>query len=178
MSKMEDYIQGSQGDAFVNSIIGEGTTLRGNFDLNGLLRIDGTFYGSVTTNAKVLVGKNGVAESIIIARTVVIGGKVKGDIIASERVTLLSTGELNGNIKTPRLIIEEGVLFDGTCEIIKDRDKLQTIREEYIKKLNSPKETQEKKFPWNFSRKIDTVVHQDTVSILEQEFMKPKVKTG
>jgi cytoskeletal protein CcmA (bactofilin family) len=175
---MEEYIQGSQGDAFVNSIIGEGTTLRGNFDLNGLLRIDGTFYGSVTTNAKVLVGKNGVAESIIIAGTVVIGGKVKGDIIASDRVTLLSTGELNGNIKTPRLIIEEGVRFDGSCEIIKDKDKLQTIREEYIQKLITPKEAKQKKFPWSFSREIDTVVPQNGMGILEQDFIKSKVKTG
>ena len=93
-------------DSFVNSIIGEGTTLRGEFNLNGLLRIDGVFYGKVKTNGKVLVGKNGVAECTIISGTVVIGGKVKGDILATERITLLSTGELIGNIKTPRLVIE------------------------------------------------------------------------
>ena len=114
-------------DSFVNSIIGEGTTLRGEFHLNGLLRIDGIFYGKVKTNGKVLVGKNGVAECTIISGTVVIGGKVKGDILATERITLLSTGELIGNIKTPRLVIEEGVVFDGTCEIIEDKDKFSSI---------------------------------------------------
>ena len=118
-------------DSFVNSIIGEGTTLRGEFNLNGLLRIDGVFYGKVKTNGKVLVGKNGVAECTIISGTVVIGGKVKGDILATERITLLSTGELIGNIKTPRLVIEEGVVFDGTCEIIEDKDKLIKIIDEF-----------------------------------------------
>jgi cytoskeletal protein CcmA (bactofilin family) len=124
-----------QEDAFVNSIIGEGTTLRGDFELNGLLRIDGKFYGRVNTNGRVLVGKNGYAESTIIAGTVVIGGKVRGDIIAAEKVTLLSTGELIGNIKTPRLIIEEGVIFDGKCEIIEDKEKLMQVRNKYIEKL-------------------------------------------
>ncbi len=123
-------------DSFVNSIIGEGTTLRGEFNLNGLLRIDGVFYGKVKTNGKVLVGKNGVAECTIISGTVVIGGKVKGDILATERITLLSTGELIGNIKTPRLVIEEGVVFDGTCEIIEDKDKLIKIIDEFDGKNN------------------------------------------
>ena len=110
--------------------------MRGEFNLNGLLRIDGVFYGKVKTNGKVLVGKNGVAECTIISGTVVIGGKVKGDILATERITLLSTGELIGNIKTPRLVIEEGVVFDGTCEIIEDKDKLIKIIDEFDGKNN------------------------------------------
>ena len=129
---MNDKIQYTDGKPSVNSIIGEGTTLRGDFDLNGLLRIDGVFYGKVKTNGKILIGKNGVAECEIFAGTVVIGGKVKGEIIAMEKITLLSTGELMGNIKTPRLIIEEGVIFDGKCEIIEDNKKLEKIKKEYL----------------------------------------------
>lgn len=125
-------MQYTNGESFVNSIIGEGTTLRGYFDLNGLLRIDGVFYGKVRTNGKVLIGKNGEAECGIVAGTVVIGGKVKGEIIATERITLLSTGVLIGNIKTPRLIIEEGVVFDGKCEIIEDRDKLLKLKQDFF----------------------------------------------
>jgi len=126
--------QYTNGESFVNSIIGEGTTVRGDFDLNGLLRIDGVFYGKVRTNGKVLIGKNGTADCEIIAGTVVIGGKVRGEIIALERITLLSTGELIGNIITPRLIIEEGVIFDGNCEIVKDKDKLEKMKREYFEK--------------------------------------------
>jgi hydroxymethylpyrimidine/phosphomethylpyrimidine kinase len=44
---------------------------------------------------------------------------------------------LVGNIKTPRLIIEEGVIFDGTCEIIEDKEKLMQVRSKYIEKLKS-----------------------------------------
>jgi cytoskeletal protein CcmA (bactofilin family) len=129
---MNDTAAYTNGESFVNSIIGEGTTLHGDFNLNGLLRIDGTFVGKVRTSGKVLIGKNGQAECEIVAATVVIGGKVKGEIIATERITLLSTGVFIGNIVTPRLIIEEGVVFDGKCEIVEDKDKLEKIKQKYL----------------------------------------------
>ena len=106
-------------DSFVNSIIGEGTRFNGEFDLNGLLRIDGDFCGTVRTKGKVLVGKNGRAECVIYAGTVVIGGIARGNIFAIEKVVILSTGIVLGNISTPRLIVEEGVIFNGQCKIIK-----------------------------------------------------------
>lgn len=125
---MGDEYRYAEGGAFVNSIIGEGTSLRGDFELNGLLRIDGTFHGRVRTAGKVLIGKKGCGECDIAAGTVVVGGKVKGTIVATEKITLLSTGELTGTIKTPRLVIEEGVVFNGKCQIITDRDKLEELK--------------------------------------------------
>jgi len=130
--KMNDTAVYTNGESFVNSIIGEGTSLSGDFELNGLLRIDGSFSGRVRTSGKVLIGKNGEADCEIVAGTVVIGGKVKGEIIATERITLLSTGVLIGNIVTPRLIIEEGVVYDGKCEIVEDKDKLEKIKRDYL----------------------------------------------
>jgi cytoskeletal protein CcmA (bactofilin family) len=104
-------------DAFINSIIGEGTRFKGEFDLNGLLRIDGDFTGTIRTKGKVLVGKNGRAECTLHAGTVVIGGVVRGEIFSTEKVIILSTGLMLGNITTPRLIVEEGVILNGSCRI-------------------------------------------------------------
>jgi cytoskeletal protein CcmA (bactofilin family) len=104
-------------DAFINSIIGEGTRFKGEFDLNGLLRIDGDFTGTIRTKGKVLVGRNGRAECTLHAGTVVIGGVFRGEIFSAEKVIILSTGLVLGNITTPRLIVEEGVIFNGTCRI-------------------------------------------------------------
>ena len=106
--------------AFINSIVGEGTRFRGELDLNGLLRIDGDYSGVIRTPDKVLVGKNGRAECSIYAGTIVIGGVVKGNIYSSEKIIILSTGMVIGNIVTPRLIVEEGVILDGECRIAKD----------------------------------------------------------
>jgi cytoskeletal protein CcmA (bactofilin family) len=101
----------------VNSIIGEGAEFKGEFKLSGLIRIDGTFKGLLITDGKVLVGKSGIVDTDIRAKIVVAGGEVTGNIYATERVTLLSTCRLTGDIVTPRLIIEEGVVFQGSCTI-------------------------------------------------------------
>ena len=108
----------------INSIIGEGTRFNGDFDLNGLLRIDGDFLGTIRTGGKILIGRNGRAECNIHAGTVVIGGIVRGNVNAAEKVIILSTGMMLGNIITPRLIAEEGVIFNGDCKIKRIADRL------------------------------------------------------
>jgi cytoskeletal protein CcmA (bactofilin family) len=102
-------------DNIVNSIIGAGSEFKGEFKINGLLRIDGKFQGTIDTHGKVLVGQSGDAVTDIKARLVVVGGRVSGNIYATERVILLSTGDVKGNIITPSLIMEEGVKFEGNC---------------------------------------------------------------
>jgi cytoskeletal protein CcmA (bactofilin family) len=106
-------------DNIVNSIIGEGSEFKGEFKINGLLRIDGKFQGTIETNGKVLIGQTGEAVTDIQAKLVVVGGTVRGNIFATERVVFLSTGVIKGNIITPSLIMEEGVAFEGNCTINK-----------------------------------------------------------
>lgn len=106
-------------DNIVNSIIGSGSEFKGEFKINGLLRIDGRFQGTIDTHGKVLIGQSGDAITDIKARLVVVGGTVSGNIYASERVILLSTGDVRGNIITPSLVMEEGVKFEGNCHINK-----------------------------------------------------------
>jgi cytoskeletal protein CcmA (bactofilin family) len=113
------------GGPYINSIIGEGTRFNGEFDLNGLLRIDGDFCGTVRTEGKVLVGKNGRAECTVYAGTVVVGGILRGNIFANEKVVILSTGIVLGNIHSPRFIVEEGVIFNGTAKIVEGELKAE-----------------------------------------------------
>ncbi len=112
---MSDTI--SADGAFINSFIGEGTRFEGNIKLSGLLRIDGDFVGKIDTEGKVLIGKSGRAECSISARTVVIGGVVKGDIVCSEKLVILSSGIVLGNVHTPKMIVEEGVILNGDCVV-------------------------------------------------------------
>jgi len=123
---MSDYLIAD--GTFINSIVGEGTRFKGELDLNGLLRIDGDYSGTIRTPGKVLVGKNGRAECTIQAGTVVVGGVVKGNIFSSEKVIVLSTGMIIGNVTTPRLIVETGVILNGTC-VITDQEQKETHKE-------------------------------------------------
>ncbi len=111
----------------INSIIGFGTVFNGDLDLSGLLKIDGDFSGSVKAEGKVLIGHTGRAKCSIFANTVVVGGVVKGDIYAEDRVVVLSTGMVLGNIRSPRLIMEEGVIFNGELTIVSKSDENDRI---------------------------------------------------
>ncbi len=106
-------------DSIVNSIIGVGSEFKGEFKINGILRIDGKFQGTIETDGKVLIGQTGEAITDIKARHITIGGYVRGNIFATEKVIFLSSGEINGNIITPSIIMEDGVKFEGNCTINK-----------------------------------------------------------
>lgn len=110
-------MKSNEEEFLVNSVIGEGAEFIGEFRFPGLIRIDGKFRGLIDTEGKVLVGKTGIIDTDIKARIVVAGGEVRGNIFASERVTLLSSCKLYGDIVTPRLVVEEGVTFHGKCTI-------------------------------------------------------------
>jgi cytoskeletal protein CcmA (bactofilin family) len=107
----------SSEDAYINSIVGEGTHFRGHLDLSGLLRIDGDFSGSIKTSGKVIIGRNGRADCTIEAGTVVVGGVLRGSIYAAETVIVLSSALVLADIHAPRLVAEDGVLLDGVMEI-------------------------------------------------------------
>ncbi|MFW5683559.1 MAG: bactofilin family protein [Spirochaetota bacterium] len=111
-------------ESLINSIVGPGTFFRGHLELNGLLRIDGDFSGSVKTNGRVIVGQAGRADCAIEAGTVVIGGLFRGEILAREKVVLLSSSIVIGTISAPRLVAEDGVVLSGRFTITGDADRL------------------------------------------------------
>ena len=71
-----------------------------------------------------IVGKSGRADCAIEAGTVVIGGLFRGEILAYEKVVLLSSCVVLGSVAAPRLIVEEGVLFSGRCRITGSTESL------------------------------------------------------
>lgn len=125
----------------INSIIGYGTAFSGDIDLSGLLKIDGDFSGSIKAEGKVLIGHTGRAKCSIFAKTVVVGGVVKGDIYAEDRVVVLSTGMVLGNIRSPRLVLEEGVLLNGELTIVQPDESNSKILEPVNSESFSPFET-------------------------------------
>ena len=101
----------------VNSIVGSGTFFKGTITVSGLLRIDGDFRGEVKTDGRVIIGRDGRADCTIDAATVVIGGVFRGTIYAREKVIALESAIVTGNIYSPRLIGEFGVVLDGALHI-------------------------------------------------------------
>ncbi len=123
-----------------NSVVGEDAKFSGTFECNGVLRVDGKFKGTVkTTDGRVIVGQSGMLKGDIYARKIVIGGKVKGNVIAIQRVELLSTGRIDGNVITPSFIVEEDAVFNGSRKI---------KSEEEVRKMVESVEVEEEDWDW------------------------------
>ena len=115
----------------VINMIGVGTTITGDVNSNGDLRIDGTLKGSVATEGKVVLGKNGVIGGCCCNNADIAGEIIK--ITVSQLLTLKSTAKLKGDIVTNKLSIEPGAVFSGSCSmgaVIKDIKDVQRPEKE------------------------------------------------
>ncbi len=100
------------------SALGEGTVIQGKLSFDTPVRIDGKLSGEIFSSKALIVGPTGRVDAHIEAATLVILGEVSGKIVASERVELWSGAHLEGTVKTPALIVQEGSFFSGTTEML------------------------------------------------------------
>jgi len=125
-----------------NNIIGEKSYFTGNFNINGSLRIDGRFEGKSLKADQLYIGHEGKVKTNIDAVSVIVEGLIMGNINATSRVLLMPTAKVYGDIKTPELIIQNGVLLEGRCTIANDlrTSAGDVIKAEYEKNRIFPEE--------------------------------------
>ena len=100
-----------------NTIIGAGTTITGNIDTIGDLRIDGNLKGNIFSKAKVLIGPNGNVEGNIYCCQADIMGQVTGNITTTDLLQLKSKAAVAGDIQAAKLFIESTVNYNGQCQM-------------------------------------------------------------
>jgi cytoskeletal protein CcmA (bactofilin family) len=93
----------------------KGSRVSGQLSFQGPARIDGAVDGEIHCEGILTIGEGAEVRAKISGQTVVIRGKVEGNVTAKEKVELAAPARLIGNIDTPRLIMTEGVVFDGDC---------------------------------------------------------------
>ena len=101
----------------LTAFIGRGTVFKGTLTFDGVVRIDGQLEGQIMSRGTLVVGAGAVVQAEIQVAKVVNSGRIVGNIQASEAVQLLNPGVFQGVVRTPSLSIEEGVQFNGTCEM-------------------------------------------------------------
>lgn len=121
----------------INSTIGENSFFEGRFAVKGSLKIDGRFEGETLLVDQLQIGAKAKVKTDISATSVVVEGLVMGNIAASRRILLLSTARVLGDLKTPELIIQDGVVLEGRCTI--SHFKIDNTRQ-YIEDLYSRRE--------------------------------------
>ncbi|HZQ67090.1 MAG TPA: polymer-forming cytoskeletal protein [Terriglobales bacterium] len=104
--------------------IGKSLVIKGEVTGSESLYIDGRVEGSINLSGnRVTVGRNGVVAANINAREIVVLGKVRGNLTASDRVDIRSDGSLTGDVVAARISIEDGAFFKGGIDIRKAGQK-------------------------------------------------------
>lgn len=123
--KDKERENGTKG-AEVIGIIGKGMTIEGKLTFSETVRIDGSFKGEIEATGSMVVGDGGYVEGNIKVGSAIVTGEIKGVLEASVRVELRPPAKMFGDIKTPNLIIGDGVVFEGSCVMTK-KDTLETV---------------------------------------------------
>ncbi len=101
----------------VNTIIGKGTYFKGTIKTNGIVRVEGEMEGEIITKGDVVIGESGRVKVEIKANNVAIAGSVEGNVDAEGRLDLKDSGALVGDVKAYHLVVDDGALFKGNCEM-------------------------------------------------------------
>ncbi|MFQ5646814.1 MAG: polymer-forming cytoskeletal protein [bacterium] len=111
----------------IRTLLGEGSQFKGALAFEGAVRIDGIMEGEVISEGSLYVGDKAVVMADVTVGSVVVCGKLSGNIVASQEVILKYPAEICGNIRSPVISMEEGVIFQGTCDMNKEEVSLQHV---------------------------------------------------
>lgn len=106
------------------------TRLGANTRLKGILRfkesvtISGKFEGQIDSEGFLYIGDGAVVEADVRARSIIVAGVVRGNMIAEEELDMLPSGKIYGNVRTAKLRIADGVVFEGKCEMIRSSESI------------------------------------------------------
>ena len=101
----------------VGTIIGKDTQFKGSIQATGTIRVDGQFEGELSTTSDAIIGETGNLKAQVKAKSATIAGIVNGNMDVQDKLELLPTAKLFGDIKVGVLIIGEGATFKGACEM-------------------------------------------------------------
>ena len=109
------------------SRLGSGTSLKGKLKFSTSVRISGKFEGEIESTGFLYVEYGAQVRADIKAKSIVVGGVIHGNIEAYEKIEMLPTGKIYGNVRTAKLKIADGVVFEGKCEMIKRGDQVDVF---------------------------------------------------
>src|SRR5688572_20725036 len=99
------------------NVLNSDVEIKGNVKFSGELTLEGKLEGEINSDGTLSVGETGLINGNVNAGTVIIRGKVNGNVVARDKIEIKSKAELFGDIRSAKLAIEEGVTFVGRTEV-------------------------------------------------------------
>jgi len=103
--------------AKLSGFIDKETEVNGEMKFKDSFRIDGKFKGKILSGVALIIGETGFVDADVQVKTVSVNGRLKGSIVAKDKVEILSKGRVDGSITCAKLIIEDGAFFHGSCHM-------------------------------------------------------------
>jgi len=101
----------------IDSVIGKGTTIKGDIKTNSSIKIDGQIEGNLTISESLIAGQSSYIKGNTHCKSAIIGGKVEGNINSSEMLEFQTGAQMFGDIVCKGLIVQRGVFFEGNCRM-------------------------------------------------------------
>jgi cytoskeletal protein CcmA (bactofilin family) len=117
MLKRDEISSPAAASSDLNALLGRGSEFEGKLTFEGTVRIDGKFTGSIVTNDVLVVGEGAKISAEISCGTIIVHGEVNGNIRAKNAVELHHPAKMRGNVESPSLMVEKGVIFEGQSKM-------------------------------------------------------------
>src|SRR6266487_1963986 len=104
-------------DGEINTLLGKGSEFEGKLTFEGTVRVDGKLSGEIFSDDVLVVGEGATVSAEIDVGVIIVEGSVNGNIRAKRAVELHAPARVRGNIETPSLYIDKGVIFEGHCKM-------------------------------------------------------------
>ena len=111
--EMSTETAGNGGGNALTAFIDQGSEFSGKLSFKDTVRIDGRFEGEIRSENTLIIGETGSIEATISSATVIVSGEVQGDVEARTLLHMHKTARLTGNVKTKKIVIEEGAVLNG-----------------------------------------------------------------
>jgi cytoskeletal protein CcmA (bactofilin family) len=103
--------------AGTSAFLGSGCRINGKVELEGVARIEGHVEGDVVAQGTLIVGENAVVKAKVSGATVIVHGRITGDVTVRERLEIRAQGSVIGNVSAPKLVVHEGGTLEGQCSM-------------------------------------------------------------
>ena len=126
----------------VSGFLDKGTTVTGELEFAGTLRIDGNFHGSISTSDTLIVGEQAMVHADIKAGAVEVQGHVFGNVVCKRSMEIAVTGRVRGDVETPVLIMNAGATIDGRTRMAGEKQEETTI----VSHSHAPESSRKERF--------------------------------
>ncbi|MEN9827127.1 MAG: hypothetical protein RI953_2872 [Pseudomonadota bacterium] len=117
----------SYNDREIRAFLEEGCEFEGKLNFNGVVRLNGRFFGDIDSDDTLIIGETALVQGNIRVGVAILGGRVIGDISTKHYTEILSTGFIEGSITSPKMITHEGAQVLGHISVLHEKPELTLV---------------------------------------------------